>query len=1110
MKAPGQVQFLKRVGLIAMSLIILSGLGQSILADHASGTYRAAQVLGQPDFTTGLVNAEGIPNDKGFGVNRKIALDPVHHRLFTAEYGNSRVLVYNLDDNNHFTDQTADFVLGQPDFNSRGAAATQNGMQAPAGVTYDAKHDRLFVGDQGNARVLVYELSGGITNGMNAANVLGQPDFTTKTPSGTPAGAQGLDNPMGLAYDPINERLFVTSYSDGRVMVWDFPGGVITSSVNANYAIGTGDINTVAAKALPNQNKLFAPAGVALDLATDASGIITRYRLFVANYGAGRVTMYDLLGGISTGMPASLVLGKPDFNGGTHATNFPIDTGNNDLLRPVDVSYDQENSRLFVGEYGAPAHNRVLTYDLSGTPTNGQAATHVIGKDNFNDTNDGPAQNRLGATWGVVYDPTSKQLLVSDIGNYRILAFDIAGGVSTGMPAARVLGQTTNDDVPTFTKNQKDNVHVRATAFNGPTALALDPARHLLFVGDSYNRRVLVYQLDGANTIGSKEAVNVLGQPDFITNQQWPTAANTFNSIGALQYDSVHNRLFVTDNYLHRVLVFDLSNGVQNNMNAANVLGQADFVSGSAATSAHSLNTPLGLALNETTEELFVADQGSNRIMSFNLKNGVVNGMAAANVIGQADFTATSAGAASTQLNRPLGLMYDSSEKRLFAADYANCRVLAYNLSAGVSNGMPASNVIGQADFTPTPDCTPTNKTFGNQVSDVSYDSLRQSLFVSDASANRIVKFKLDKGVSNGMEAAAVLGQHDFASTTANAPDGKPNIDNFSYPRAMVHDDQYRGLFVADFYNNRVLQIDFIRMVDAPLSQLLLGEEYDATLSVQQQGNTNFSLVSGSIPDGLTLNQQTGELVGTTQKAGLFTFTIEGQDDNRTAGVFRDVRQYSLDVKGTETTIVTHGAGDEPAGIHGNPASHTASGKQGLTRADGVAEGTCQVIINLDEQPDFQNGSGYKVDVNNCYMLRFSATEENGETKKYSVTVDTVGDKSVDLSVTPEDAVHQPIAHLIITPGGTRRVAPSPWATTSLQIKANDINRPTASLEFARAAKHTPATKTDGWMWWLLILFIILALGFFIFFAWKRRKDEEDERHKKANSSHKPKHKINV
>src|SRR5579864_1982287 len=64
--------------------------------------------------------------------------------------------------------QSATYVLGQPNLGTVAPTLSQTGMDLPAGVAYDADHRRLFVADDSNSRVLVYDLSGGLTNGMNA------------------------------------------------------------------------------------------------------------------------------------------------------------------------------------------------------------------------------------------------------------------------------------------------------------------------------------------------------------------------------------------------------------------------------------------------------------------------------------------------------------------------------------------------------------------------------------------------------------------------------------------------------------------------------------------------------------------------------------------------------------------------------------------------------------------------------------------------------------------------------------------------------------------------------------------------------------------------------
>jgi hypothetical protein len=86
------------------------------------------------------------------------------------------------------------------------------------------RNNRLFVVDTANERVIVYNTTT-ITNGMNAANVLGQTNFTTVTVSGaTQASVVGTATTNGTYsafYDPGSSRLFVTDGNNNRVMIFD-------------------------------------------------------------------------------------------------------------------------------------------------------------------------------------------------------------------------------------------------------------------------------------------------------------------------------------------------------------------------------------------------------------------------------------------------------------------------------------------------------------------------------------------------------------------------------------------------------------------------------------------------------------------------------------------------------------------------------------------------------------------------------------------------------------------------------------------------------------------------------------------------------------------------
>ena len=155
------------------------------LTTHA--TYTASDVLGQlrngiPTFTTKDSNNKTTPNNQGFNYPDGLALDTVHHRLFVSEFGNNRVLEYNLDSSNNLINHTPDHVLGQPDFSSgqvnQGGDPASTTMSSPEGLSYDSTRNLLFVADSFNNRVLIFNLASGITDGMSASNVLGQPNFT--------------------------------------------------------------------------------------------------------------------------------------------------------------------------------------------------------------------------------------------------------------------------------------------------------------------------------------------------------------------------------------------------------------------------------------------------------------------------------------------------------------------------------------------------------------------------------------------------------------------------------------------------------------------------------------------------------------------------------------------------------------------------------------------------------------------------------------------------------------------------------------------------------------------------------------------------------------------
>ena len=75
-------------------------------------------------------------------------------RLFVADGGNDRVLIYNTIPVSNGA--AADVVLGQPDFITDNPSASADAMQTPAGLAWDGTN--LYVSDTYNVRVLIFSI----------------------------------------------------------------------------------------------------------------------------------------------------------------------------------------------------------------------------------------------------------------------------------------------------------------------------------------------------------------------------------------------------------------------------------------------------------------------------------------------------------------------------------------------------------------------------------------------------------------------------------------------------------------------------------------------------------------------------------------------------------------------------------------------------------------------------------------------------------------------------------------------------------------------------------------------------------------------------------------
>ncbi|MEX0656921.1 MAG: NHL repeat-containing protein [Nitrosopumilaceae archaeon] len=294
------------------------------------------------------------------------------------------------------------------------------------------------------------------------------------------------------------------------------------------------------------------------------------------------------------GQTATLVLGQADFtsnNSGTTAST---------LQSPRGIAFDSSGNLWVVDS----TNNRVLRYD---TPfTNGEAATLVLGQEDFESSGSGTTASTLQSPRGIAFD-SSGNLWVVDSTNNRVLRYDTP--FTNGEAATLVLGQ---EDFESGVANRGGNAAANTLA--GPSGIAFDSSGNLWVSeagGAADNHRVLRY--DTPFTDG-EAATLVLGQPDdgnpfdSSTANNGGISASTLNGPYGIAFDSSGN-LWVSDRNNNRALRFDAP--FTNSEAATLVIGQANFVSSGSGTTASTFNSPYNIAF-DSSGNLWVSDGGGD------------------------------------------------------------------------------------------------------------------------------------------------------------------------------------------------------------------------------------------------------------------------------------------------------------------------------------------------------------------------------------------------------------------------------------------------------------------------------------------------------------------
>lgn len=214
-------------------------------AAHVNPGDYADLIIGQANGVTSVANFPvgdpTKPSASSLNIPSGLTLDS-NGNLWVADAGNGRVLRFPAP----FAQTgggmpTANLVIGQANFTAQLTDATATNLHGPVGVALTSDGS-LLVSDIIQNRVMYFQQP--LASGMGATKVLGQTDFFSSGPNGTPPDPSRFTNPRAIATD-AQDRVYVCDSGGARVVIFSAPAFLQTTGAQPVFSLKSGFIQPI-------------------------------------------------------------------------------------------------------------------------------------------------------------------------------------------------------------------------------------------------------------------------------------------------------------------------------------------------------------------------------------------------------------------------------------------------------------------------------------------------------------------------------------------------------------------------------------------------------------------------------------------------------------------------------------------------------------------------------------------------------------------------------------------------------------------------------------------------------------------------------------------------
>uniref|UniRef100_A0A6B2KZE9 Thioredoxin domain-containing protein n=1 Tax=Arcella intermedia TaxID=1963864 RepID=A0A6B2KZE9_9EUKA len=343
-------------------------------------------------------------------------------------------------------------------------------------------------------------------------------------------------------------------------------------------------------------------------------------------------------------------------------------------------------------------------------------------------------------------------------------------------------------------KVRSDSQTKSKTQLSYPGKVYVHAETQRLFISDSSNNRVLIFQLQNEENNPKAYLLHEIGSGDANFNPDQQTFNNcSFNNPQGLYYDYDQDVIYLADTDNHCLKAIDLNSFLVKTIAGIGTQGN-DYVGGK--TSGQELNSPWDICKSPKLDALYVAMAGQHQIWLYNLKTHISHNFAG---IGS-ESSGNSKDLLKSTWAQPSGVCLDNNEECLFIADAESSKIRGIKLKEAESVTFVGGNEVDD-DL----------KAFGDMDGEGKNAKLQHPLavcWIGDSVKGYDVvvsdtynhKIKLLSSSSRSIKT--------WSGSTKGMEDGDLGTAKFNEPSGLSFDPANERIYVSDTNNHSIRRID--------------------------------------------------------------------------------------------------------------------------------------------------------------------------------------------------------------------------------------------------------------------------------------------------------------